>query len=106
MKIWLNDLKEGDVFYYITSDGVHKCRHLGDANNLNFKMSRIKFEIIDDNISDVLEAFVNQYVYADYESAREVYIEKLKNELIAVEATIKGLEIKKQNLENEIDKYK
>ena len=47
MKVWLNDLKEGDIFYHIMMNRIYKCKHLGDAHNMNFRMSRIKFEIID-----------------------------------------------------------
>ena len=45
MKIWLNDLKEGDEFYHIIIDEVYKCKHLGDAHNINFRMPRIKFKM-------------------------------------------------------------
>ena len=75
MKVWLNDLKEGDKFYHILLDNVYQCEHLGDAHNMNFKMSRIKFEILDDEtifnedlLGNVHEAFVNQYVYDNYEN--------------------------------------
>lgn len=78
MKIWLNDLKEGDIFYQILLHNVYKCKHLGDAANPNFRMSRIKFEILNDDsltklINDTFgnnhEAFVNQYVYDTFEEA-------------------------------------
>ena len=125
MKIWLNDLKEGDIFYHILLDKVYKCEHLGDAHNTNFKMSRIKFKILDIDVNnvnisdeclftDIQEAFVNQYVYDDYESAKEdcinnigININNIKNKISDLEKTIeeykltiKNLEKNKQKLEN------
>ena len=47
MKVWLNNLKEGDIFYHIMMNHIYKCKHLGDAHNMNFRMPRIKFEIIE-----------------------------------------------------------
>lgn len=110
MKVWLNDLKEGDIFYHILLDRVCKCKHLGDAHNMNFKMSRIKFEILDDGY--IYEAFVNQYVYDDYESAEEAYIDDLKKELKSIKESIvshkteiENLEIREQTLKEKISNY-
>ena len=119
MKVWLNDLKEGDIFYHILLDRVCKCKHLGDAHNMNFRMSRIKFEIIDnDNIfnenllGNIHEAFVNQYVYDDYESAEEACIDDLKKELKNIKesiashkAAIVNLETREQTLKERISNY-
>ncbi len=89
MKVWLNDLKEGDEFYWPNTilGNVLKCEHLGDAHNMNFRMPRIKYKILEgcnDNVKkilDVNELFVNTYVYTDYDSAYEVLIDKLKEQL-------------------------
>ena len=88
MKVWLNNLKEGDIFYHILFDKVYKCKHLGDAHNMNFRMSRIKYEILDnetifneDLLDNVHEAFVNQYVYDNKEEAINELLIKLKNEI-------------------------
>lgn len=103
MKVWLNDLKEGDIFYHILLDNIYKCEHLGNANNMNFKMSRIKFKILDEHIinKDILgnihEAFVNQYVYTDYDSAFKELKEKLNNDL---ESTLNLIFDKKSELDN------
>ena len=119
MKVWLNNLKEGDIFYHILLDRVCKCKHLGDAHNMNFKMSRIKFEILDKNIifnenllGNIHEAFVNQYVYDDYESAKEACIDDLKKELKSVKesivnhkAAIVNLETREQTLKERISNY-
>jgi len=119
MKVWLNDLKEGDIFYHIILDKVYKCEHLGDANNMNFRMSRIKFKILDDDelfnenlLGDTHEAFVNQYVYDDYESAQMNCIQKLKDELKTIKdsiikhkASIISLEAREHSLEETINKY-
>ena len=119
MKVWLNDLKEGDIFYHILLDHVYKCKHLGDAHNMNFKMSRIKFEILDKDIifnenilGNIHEAFVNQYVYDDYESAEEACIDGLKKELKSIKesivshkAAIVNLETREQTLKERIRNY-
>jgi hypothetical protein len=119
MKVWLNDLKEGDIFYHILLDKVYKCKHLGDAHNMNFKMSRIKFEILDKDImfnenllGNIHEAFVNQYVYDDYESAEEACIDDLKKELKSIKesivkhkTTIVNLETREQKLKERISNY-
>ena len=119
MKVWLNDLKEGDIFYHIILDKVYKCEHLGDAHNMNFRMSRIKFKVLDDNelfnenlLSNIQEAFVNQYVYSDYESAQEVCINNLKKELKSIKesiiihkSAIVNLETREQTLKDRINNY-
>ena len=104
MKIWLNNLKEGDIFYHIILHNIYKCRHLGDAHNMNFRMSRIKFEILDKDIifnenllGNIHEAFVNQYVYDNYESAVEALKEELHKDL---EFTLKSIILKKREVED------
>jgi hypothetical protein len=106
MKVWLNNLKEGDIFYHVLLDRVCKCKHLGNAHNMNFKMSRIKFEILDDEtifnedlLGNIHEAFVNQYVYDDYESAEEAYIDDLKKELKSIKESIVSHKTEIENLE-------
>lgn len=120
MKVWLNNLKEGDIFYHIIWDNVYKCEHLGDAHNMNFKMSRIKYKILDnDNIlfnenllGPIHEAFVNQYVYDNYDEAEEANINELKKELknikesiIEHKKTITNLETREQTLKDKISNY-
>ena len=101
MTVWLNDLKEGDIFYHIIYYNVYKCKHLGDAGNINFRMPRIKFEILDNTsllkevFGSVHEAFVNQYVYDDYDSA----VEQLKEELqIELKKTKESIKIHKKDI--------
>ena len=119
MKVWLNDLKEGDIFYNILLYNIYKCKHLGDAHNMNFRMPRIKFEILDKNImfnenllGNIHEAFVNQYVYDDYESAKEACIDELKKELkstkesiVKHKTAIVNLETREQTLKERISNY-
>ena len=119
MKVWLNDLKEGDKFYHILLDNVYRCEHLGDAHNMNFRMSRIKFRVLDKDIlfnnetlGDIHEAFVNQYVYDDYESAKEACIDGLKKELKSIKESIVShktaivnLETREQTLKKRISNY-
>ena len=114
MKVWLNNLKEGDRFYHIIWDNVYKCEHLGDAHNMNFKMSRIKYEIIDgdntkllfDLFGDDHEAFVNQYVYDDYESALEEVKKELDTEINNLECTIEKYKETIDDLESRIKRLK
>jgi len=120
MKVWLNNLKAGDIFYHIILDSVYKCEHLGDAHNMNFKMSRIKYKIIDnDNIlfnenllGSIHEAFVNQYVYDNYDEAEEANIADLKKEIKSIKdlitehkAAIVNLETREQTLKDKISNY-
>ena len=97
MKVWLNELKEGDTFYFPSTIlcSVLKCEHLGDAHNMNYKMSRIKFRILEgcpqsigEIFKDTQELFVNQYVYDNYESAYTELIKKLTKELETTETSI------------------
>ena len=118
MKVWLNDLKEGDIFYHIILNNICKCRHLGKANNTNFRMPRIKYEILDDTlfVSNLLgnehEAFVNQYVYDNYEEAEfQLYsnykneLNDIKNKIISYKVLLKKLEERAKLIVNEINEY-
>ncbi len=111
MKIWLNNLKEGDIFYHIVLKKVWKCLHLGDAHNMSYKMRSIKFRFLDEwpkELDDVFrgehEAFVNQYVYDTKEEAQEVLTEKLKKELLDIQTKIITTKVKLRELEeNELE---
>ena len=112
MKVWLNDLKEGDIFYHIIFQHIYKCQHLGDAQNHNFKMPRIKYKIIDEEflvlkvLGPEYEAFVNQYVYDDYDSALDALKVELKKDY---DLTIKSIAAHKQkidDLEKEAERLK
>ena len=118
MKVWLNDLKEGDIFYHIILGNVCKCKHLGNAHNMNFKMNRIKFAIIEhgDMIialgGEIHEAFVNQYVYDNYEEAEaQIYndykkeLDDIKNKIDLYKIRIKELKQRESLLINEINNY-
>ena len=111
MKIWLNKLKEGDTFYKIFGYSVYKCKHLGDAHNMNFKMSRIKFEILDDEtifnedlLGNVHEAFVNQYVYEDEETAKECLKKLIDNKIGDLELDLRNSEMHISVLKKEIER--
>ena len=108
MKIWLNKLKEGDIFYYIVSRKVWKCLHLGDAHNMSYKMPSIKFMLLDEwpkELDDILrgehEAFVNQYVYDNEEEAHEALMEKLKKEILDMRAKIITTKVRLKELEEQ-----
>jgi hypothetical protein len=82
-------------------------------------MSRIKFEILDDEtifnedlLGNVHEAFVNQYVYDNYEDAKNACIEEIKTEIKNTEESIlnhkiaiTNLEAMKQSLKERISNY-
>ncbi len=108
MKIWLNDLKEGDIFYHIVFRKVWKCQHLGDAHNMNYRMSSIKFKFLGGwpkELEEVLgnehEAFVNQYVYDNEEEAREALMEKLKKEILDIQTKIIDTKVRLKELEEQ-----
>ena len=121
MKIWLNDLKEGDEFYHIIIDEVYKCKHLGDAHNINFRMPRIKFRILDDTdlvkilnkaFGEEREAFVNQYVYDNFDEAEAELRKQIQNDLeyvltqqIAYKNELESLKEKEKRLRNFIEDY-
>lgn len=109
MKVWLNNLKEGDIFYIIALDHVYKCQHCGDAHNRNFLMSTVKFKVFDENDESkyyVNETFVNQYVYDDYESANEDLINIIKKDIGKYEEEIKVNKNCIKSLENRIKTLK
>ena len=114
MKVWLNDLKEGDIFYHIMMNCIYKCKHLGDTHNMNFRMPRIKFKIIDGDNTKLLfdmwendyEAFVNQYVYDDYESALDELKKEMDNEIHNLECTIEKYKETIDDLESKIKRLK
>jgi len=108
MKVWLNDLKEGDIFYHIVFRKVWKCLHLGDAHNMNYRMSSIKFKFLEGwskELEEVLgnehEAFVNQYVYDNEEEAQEALMEKLKKELLDIQTKIIDTKVRLNELEGQ-----
>lgn len=108
MKIWLNDLKEGDIFYHIVLRKVWKCQHLGDAHNMNYRMSSIKFKFLEGwpkELEEVLgnehEAFVNQYVYDNKEEAKEALMDKLKKELLDMQMKIIDTKVRLNKLEEQ-----
>lgn len=114
MKVWLNNLKEGDIFYHILLNTVHKCKHLGDAHNMNYRMSRIKFEILDeaddilfneDLLGNIHEAFVNQYVYDNKEEAVKELINKLEQKIKDNKLLIENKKTEINNLNYDIKYY-
>jgi len=109
MKIWLNNLKEGDIFYHIMYNKVCKCKHLGDVHNMNYRMPMVKSEILEEkdlgfNTSSYLyddnkfEVFVNQYVYDNVEEATQALLEKLENDLKDVQDQIRKNKLELENL--------
>lgn len=107
MKIWLNDLKEGDEFYYISAFGVLRVVHCGDAHNRNFRMSRIKIKVVDsDSTIDELEAFVNQYVYTEEKEAVEEYLKTLLEKRDALQEKADDILDEIKELDRNIEKQK
>lgn len=105
MKVWLNKLKEGDTFYHIFGYDVYKCKHLGDANNLEFRMPRIKYQFLDGDNS-VYEMFVNTYVYDDEETAREDLKKQMMKKLQELEMELRNAQLNVIIMENEINRIK
>lgn len=121
MKIWLNDLKEGDIFYQIMLHRIFKCKHLGDAANPHFKMPRIKFEIIDDDqlcklmaetFGNIHEAFVNQYVFDNFDEAEEELrkqclkdLENLQLKIIDCEKKLSYFKDEAETIKKVIEEY-
>ena len=115
MKVWLNELKEGDTFYFPSTIlcSVLKCEHLGDAHNMNYRMSRIKYKVLEgypqsigEIFKDTQELFVNQYVYDNYESAYAELIKKLTKELEKTETSILDHKNSINNLEVRADELR
>ena len=102
-KTWLNDLKEGDIFWTGNiSSGVLKLQHCGDAHNPNFKMSRIKAKILDSPQcfgqmnGFESELFVNQYVYDNFDEAAD----ELRNDITSkIDECTKTIEQQKEYLD-------
>lgn len=95
-KTWLNDLKEGDIFWKgNASSGVLKLQHCGSAHNPNFKMHRIKAKILDspqcfgEMNGFKPELFVNQYVYDNYDEAADEVKKNLKSKIAECNKIIK-----------------
>ena len=97
MKIWLNDVKEGDDFYGIINHQIIKCKHLGDAHNKDFKMPMIKCE---DENHNIYELFVNQYVYETIKEANDGLILEVQKELNIINTKIFNEEIQLNTLKN------
>jgi len=108
MKIWLNDLKKDDIFYHIVLRKVWKCKHLGDAHNMNYRMPSIKFKFLggwpkelEEVLGNVHSAFVNQYVYDNEEEAKEALMDKLKKELLDTQMKIINTKVRLNELEGQ-----
>ncbi len=101
MKVWLAELKEGDIFYvyYKTYKALVKCEFIREYHDKHFAMGRAEYnilEIFDDKFKriDVLKdsMFINQYVVTTYEEGVELAKESLNKELQALNDKNKLLE--------------
>ena len=91
MKIWLNDLVPGDIFYHDVYDKVYKCKHLGlsETTDLDYCTPRILYEVCDkDGAVQVYEAVVNQFVYDNEDEAYIALYDKLEYEYNQLKASI------------------
>ena len=102
MKICLNKLKEGDTFYKIFGYSVYKCKHLGDANNLNYPMPRIKYGLYEGNVIINEEMSACQYVYEDEETAKECLKKLIGNKIGDLEFELRNMEMYISVLKKEI----
>ena len=106
MKIWLNNLKPGDIFYDNDSLRVHYYKVISNVINSYFKMP--SFKVIDLNTNIETELFVNHYVYDNYNECKTNLLEtlniKLKNaneNLLAAQHTYEYIKYLIQKIENE-----
>ena len=104
MKIWLNDLKPGDRFWDVTLNDALEFEIIGDAHNMNFKMSRFKIKDIKNDIE--LETFVNHYVYSTQKEAiEELLADVIKRRIIATAKKMEA-ECEIHDCEEIINRYK
>lgn len=117
MKVWMNNLKVGDIFYIPRPNFnlVMKYENLGTIHDGKTLMTRIKAKILNDSIFKDLYStenfFVCQYAYDDYESAYDELIkgiqkniEECKVSIIEHEASIKRLKERLSNLTGYLEK--
>lgn len=102
MKVWLNKLKEGDIFYKIFGYNVYKCKHLGDTKKPNYIIPHIKYEMYDNNVIINEEMSVNQYVYEDEETAKECLKSLIDNKIGDLELDLRNTEMHISVLKEEI----
>ena len=108
MKVWLNNLKNGDIFYHIILHKVCKCIHLGEilnnAHKPSYRIPTIKFKFFKGQSkedSGELETYVNQYVYDNEQEAQEALKYELRKELLDVQMDINQTKTKLKELENQ-----
>ena len=114
MKVWINDLKKGDVFWVIDhmyTYNLIKCEHLGPSESLEYRMPRIKYKVLEylfentNNISSEGELFINQYVYTELDSeAMNDFYKVLNDDKKYYMSKIKLHAREIANAENEINK--
>jgi hypothetical protein len=110
MKVWLDDLKPGDIFWKPMFNHAVKCEVIGNAHNLNFKMPKFKIKVLWardlENLKPYeIEDFVNHYVYTTEEEAINELIDKLnsKKETLMNDKIL--LEVKEHELNTAIERY-
>lgn len=100
MKIWLDNLKEGDEFWTShPSMGVYKCLHCGSANNPDYKMPRIKVKVLEAphislplDVFDNSEMFVNTDVYDNYNEASSELKATLNTQIMTLQKHISEMQ--------------
>ena len=97
MKIWLNELKEGDKFWFARLDSPMECIIIGDASNPDYKMPRLRIKSVE-TPELIFELFVNQYVWSTEDEAISEILERIiKKRIDAI--------LQKQIIEDNIKLY-
>lgn len=103
MKVWLNNLKPGDTFFNVTGSGVGHFEIIGPVNDTNYRMSRVKVQLVGTDLS--LNEFVNQYVYTEEDEAVKELLEVLDKRINKLKVDIDMKKELKKYLETEKKKY-
>ena len=98
MKIWANDLKIGDSFYYIRNLEIKHATIIDHDKGPLTKMSYW-------NLDNDETLFVNQYVYTSEEELIDEVIDKLKEDIKYSKLNIKAYELSLQYSEERLQHY-
>ena len=97
MKICLNKLKQGDLFWdYRFDSGINQYKFIRDITDREFRIPHIEAKNVLNG--DKVHFFVNTYVFTEEEEARNEYKDQLETLL---EEAIK----ERSKLEHEISEY-
>lgn len=104
MKKWLNDLQEGDIFYFASINGVYKCVHCGIEITTVTRVPQVKYKIIFGSaLNDITFLMLsNTWVYDNFAEARDESIRLVKERLDKVNEKIEDLYTYKNDYESKL----